>query len=716
MAALGIVRVLASATAIGGLATGAAAAGALTFSTASAPAEGPTGFTMASRVFLPYNGNDGYAFGMGANEKSAFDGVEKYYYAISEQGYVNVVDWSDAANPEVKPALAIDLAGLKLTDISVCPSSGMLFVAHGAADTVSNGMVKMYSTVKRDAPAAPAFQKEVTTGPLPDMISPNPDCTKLAVANEGEGVYDDVAGLIDPAGSMSIVTDLSADTPTVTTVSFSGLGTDTELINMGVHLPLSLDAMEYWDDHSALNTSLDFTTARATYSPAMNLEPEYLAWSAAGDKVFVNLQENSALVTVDVPSSGAPSAARIDAYGLKDWSADGSTNGIDLIKDDACVLKKFPGYKTLRNPDTIALVNVDGVDYVLTANEGDDKAYGDWEEKLKAADVVSSSGDIELEDFIGFTITASAKADYLAQNAMDADSKRRITIGSASVDYSNPRQPRIIDMVGFGGRGISIWQPKSTGLDLIWDSGSDLEEQQCARYPWAHNGIQDEEFSPVNGVLYNSSGEGMRETLDAMSDPDEDGCSDQGDGTPGACPLGQTVDDQSPKDGAAPEAVVVGVACGRLVAVTATEKQDTAFVYDITNIASPTLLFVQHLSPASETLSPGLAYAARSLGEIDPEGQIFIDAEHSPSGKAAVIFGGAWSGTASMWEFECPESTTTSVNATTSTTQETTSVDTTTSTTQETAASEATQRATPGGTFTAAAAGAAALLLTAAAF
>merc|ERR1712054_332494 len=127
--------------------------------------------------------------------------------------------------------------------------------------------------------------------------------------------------------------------------------------------------------------------------------------------------------------------------------------------------------------------------------------------------------------------------------------------------------------------------------------------------------------------------------------PAVDGCADGGDGKPGACPMGQTVDERSPKDGAAPETIVAGVACGRLMAVTATEKQSTVFVYDLSTITNPKLQFVKHLSPASEKKNPGVAYAARQLGDIDPELMIFLEKEHSPSGKAGVMFGGAWSGT-----------------------------------------------------------------------
>jgi len=43
------------------------------------------------------------------------------------------------------------------------------------------------------------------------------------------------------------------------------------------------------------------------------------------------------------------------------------------------------------------------------------------------------------------------------------------------------------------------------------------------------------------------------------------------------------------------------------------------------------------------------------LGEVDAESVIFLDESKSPSGKAAVLFAGAWSGTVSYWEFECAD-------------------------------------------------------------
>ena len=96
-------------------------------------------------------------------------------------------------------------------------------------------------------------------------------------------------------------------------------------------------------------------------------------------------------------------------------------------------------------------------------------------------------------------------------------------MGSSMVDYTNPAAPMIKSMVAIGGRGISIYKLTDSALDLVWDSGAEFEKEGCAAFPWAHNGIQDEEFSDINGTLWMAD-EGIRETLMEMNDPEEDGC------------------------------------------------------------------------------------------------------------------------------------------------------------------------------------------------
>lgn len=482
------------------------------------------------------------------------------------------------------------------------------------------------------------------------MILPNAACSVLAVANEGEGRYSDDKGLRDPPGSVDIIWDFWARSPSVHRVSLRSLGGDKALEEKGVHLPLSLNAMTYWERFSGLD--LNFTAARRAYRTDSNLEPEYLGWSSDDSKLFVNLQENNAVATISFSQWSDPRATDIDALGLKDWSAMGGTRGLDIVEDQRCRSARYPGFFGLRHADGIAVVEVDGYDYILTANEGDDKSYGDFEELVGEDEVLDAKGQVLMKNVVA---TDQVVASHLAGLKLGGSPERRIGRGSSAMDFSDPGRPVLRRLVSHGARGISIFKKTDRGLELVWDSGSDLEREQCAAFPWAHNGEQDEEFAPLFGVLYNTTDDAdLREAIEENNDPDEKGCEDGGDGQSGACPLGQTVDARSPKDGAAPEAVAVGVACGRLLAVTATEKQGTAFVYDITDIKRPQLLFTRHLSPVSRTKNPGVAYEARELGEVDPEGLVFVQAAESPSGKAGFFFAGAFSGTVSFWEFQCP--------------------------------------------------------------
>ena len=216
-------------------------------------------------------------------------------------------------------------------------------------------------------------------------------------------------------------------------------------------------------------------------------------------------------------------------------------------------------------------------------------------------------------------------------------------------------------MVLIGGRGWSIYElpddPDSL-LKIVFDSGNDMERSSCEEFPWAYNSVIDEEYAPAenmpNNTLWNWD-EDLRADLAENNDPGKNGCLDQGDGTPGACPLGNTKDTESDGSGAQIEHVEVGVACGRLIAVVASEKTSLAWLYDITNIASPDLVKTFHLSPASQNKSPGVAYNDGTIGEIDPENFLFLSSKESPNGKAAIIFAGAFSGTLSYWEFECGE-------------------------------------------------------------
>ena len=624
-----------------------AAAKTPVFETSDASAAGSvTGFEFKKRVVVPYGvgdacvgGTDCKAFGFGGAEQSAYDAAEKLVYAVSEQKSIAVVD---ATTMEWKVSWSAGAVGA-LTSAKVC--GGKLYVAAAADVKTDDGSVLVYDTVKRsDMTTAPTLLQTVTVGPLPDMILPNAACTILAVANEGEGKQDDAGVLVDPVGSVDLV-DLA--TYAVSRVDFAGLAaTDADLAAKDVDQLMSLASMTYFNDHSYLKDGLDWDSAIAAYSPATQLEPEYLAWSGDDATVYVNLQENSAVVAVDAATA---TAADVFGLGLKSWAA----TKIDTVKDGECILETKPGFATMRMPDSIAAFTLDGKDYLLFAEEGDDYTYGDFEDKQKFKDVIKNATAFE-DDFADF-VAGAGMADAFANFG---DTKMRVSIGPPAVNYSDPAAPVFEAAVGYGGRGISIYEASPTALTWVWDSGSAFEENVCQYYPWAFNGIQDEEFALTRapgGYLYNSlpAGDGLIETLDEMNDPDEDGCADAGDGQPGACPLGGTVDERSLKDGAGTEAMTVGVACGRLVAVTATEKSGVLMAYDVTDPTAPAFIAAQHASPASETMSPEVAMAEGVLGDIDTESIIFVDAADSPTGNAGVLVAGAWSSTLSWWEFTC---------------------------------------------------------------
>ena len=161
--------------------------------------------------------------------------------------------------------------------------------------------------------------------------------------------------------------------------------------------------------------------------------------------------------------------------------------------------------------------------------QGDDVEYGDFAERLKAEEVFSGTALLQ-----GMTADSTifdpaspltGQAKYFnseCEAALEAGAADALTIGSSMVDYSDPTAPVIKKIVALGGRGISIYKLNDDGLELVWDSADEFEKEGCAAYPWAHNGLQDEEFADVNGTLYMSN-EDIQETLIEMNDPEEDG-------------------------------------------------------------------------------------------------------------------------------------------------------------------------------------------------
>lgn len=244
------------------------------------------------------------------------------------------------------------------------------------------GVVQVYRTVQRENPTIPQLLVEFEIyGGTPSKILPNKNCTLLAVTNENE---ENVA-----YGSVTLLRNLEyineGKPPTKTHVPMDRSTTledawdDDYVLRKGLHMPLTKNALEYWDEYSHIANDTNFTEIRQTYRSSLFLEGELLAWASPDeDELLVNLQINNGLLRIDVHQNKALALA---GYGLKDHGA----IPIDIDPTDKdCNLRTYPNLFSLRAPDSIRTLRYNNKLYLLTANEGDEKEFQEYTDILPA--------------------------------------------------------------------------------------------------------------------------------------------------------------------------------------------------------------------------------------------------------------------------------------------------------------------------------------------
>lgn len=111
-----------------------------------------------------------------------------------------------------------------------------------------------------------------------------------------------------------------------------------------------------------------------------NLEPEYA--TTDGTTAWVSVQEADAIAVVDLDSA---TVTEILSLGAKDHAVEG--NGIDPSdRDGGIAIGTWP-VLGLYMPDTIDSYDVDGVTYLVSANEGDAREWGDYVEPARVKDL-----------------------------------------------------------------------------------------------------------------------------------------------------------------------------------------------------------------------------------------------------------------------------------------------------------------------------------------
>lgn len=364
------------------------------FTTAeSKPAENLRGFDFVSRVYVPY-GPDlysenppqdpsdqpyrGFGYGMGATEEIAYDYVNHYLYAASIHRYVTVIDYLDPTRP-VLTNMSLDLTELdsEIDSIAVCAETGKLLL-----NMKDLRRLDIYRAVQRptgDAndqdPVPPTFLQSIDVGGRPRMVLPNKGCDMVAIANQNKGKDTE-------QGSITIVRNLDTDDPTTTQIRLdeNDEWDDNFFIRKGLHMPLTRNALQYWDERSSIAEDEDFSNVIQNYRPSIFLEPKRLAWSGPDEQeLLVNLQENNGLLRINVTENRV---VGVVSYGLKDHSV----IPVDINdKDGECNLKTYSDLFALREPDGISTIKYNDRTYVIIANEGDAKSFGEeFEDEYRA--------------------------------------------------------------------------------------------------------------------------------------------------------------------------------------------------------------------------------------------------------------------------------------------------------------------------------------------
>ncbi|MEO4049334.1 choice-of-anchor I family protein [Pseudomonas sp. CAU 1711] len=354
--------------------------------------------------------------------------TQRLFVVNAASGKIDVLDIRAPSQPSL--LFSVDLSAHGRVVNSVAVHRGLVAAAVENAVKTEPGQVVLLD-------ADGQLLGAVTVGAQPDMLTFSPDGKRILVANEGEPSDD---YLSDPEGSVSII-DLPRRPQRlsqrhVRTADFRAFGRE------------------------SLDPSIRVFGPNA--SVAQDLEPEYITLSHDGRRAWVTLQENNAIAEIDV---AAARVVAVRGLGYKDHGLAG--NELDASdKDGAVNIRNWP-VRGLYQPDAIASFRQRGRTYLVTANEGDARAYSGYSEETRLGSSAYVLDPLKFPD----------SAD-LKQNA----NLGRLTVSKAS--GLNPQSGTFEAIYAFGARSFSVWS--SDGRQL-YDSGADFEKISAARMPALFN-------------------------------------------------------------------------------------------------------------------------------------------------------------------------------------------------------------------------------------
>ena len=357
--------------------------------------------------------------------------------AVKDMADSESVDLLDGNDIDVKSIVEANCEGFTygdMTSVAVSADGTKLAAVVQAEGYADNGRVAVFTC---NADGTLTFEQAYETGVQPDMVTFTPDDSRILTANEGEPREGYADGAVDPAGSVTVITVADGTAVNVDFTAYDSNEERQKLIDAGIVM-------------------------KKDTIPSEDLEPEYIA--AGNDTAYVTLQEANAIAVIDLDSL---KVTGIYSAGYEDYS----TTAVDIDKkDEAYNPAVYESLRGIRMPDGVALYNVDGVDYIVTANEGDSREWGDYlneDERDFGDGQTSPTGKITAENS-GLTgkVVFFDSSDY---DGLDS-----------GLDYV------------FGGRSFTVFRADESGLTEIYDSGSDFEAKTAEYIPENFNCSNDD--------------------------------------------------------------------------------------------------------------------------------------------------------------------------------------------------------------------------------
>ena len=507
----------------------------------------------------------------GVMEIVAYNQATEWAYAINGQSgklaAIPLAGLTAGAHVEELTGTEIDVKALveaedstfqygDMTSVAISPDSTTLAAALQAQGSNDAGRVALF-TCEEDGSLT--LEALVETGAQPDMVTFAGDGVVLT-ADEGEpreGYGEDIA---DPKGSVTVV-DVEAQESTV--VDFSAFDSQRDQL------------------------AEDGIVLKKGSAPSVDLEPEYIAVS--GGKAYVTLQENNAIAVLDIESQAFEG---VYSAGFEDHS----TTAIDLDKkDDAYDPQTYESLLGIRMPDGIAAFTVEGTTYLVTANEGDAREWGDEDQ-----------GTFYLSederDFGEEGVTSPTGAITAENSGLEG---KVVFFKTEDFDGLDPEKDYV-----FGGRSFTVFQATENGLEEVFTSGDDFEALTAQYVPEYFNASND------NAVL----------------------------------------DDRSGKKGPEAESVTVGTVDGKTYAFVALERTGGVMAYDVTDPEAITFVNYVNTRDFGTTVEGSQEYEDGELdkwvtgGDVAPEGLLFLDAASSPNGEPLLLAACEVSGTVAVYQ------------------------------------------------------------------